>query len=230
MNSPCKNAAKEKRCYHHRLVIEIVFQRFSGRKFFYFAADPVRVPFSISHRETTSQNTMYHFPLIIFFLLTYETVVLFVIFCSSLILLREKMGGLTGWGGVGEMRPRTLTSQIIRFSALPGITHLVFYHFSLYISPELNFSFSRTWVILNMVPHTPGPPTWLWLPVQASFTVMRRTFGRYAKARLSFSGGSHAPVNMADSMKNDGSSTVSGSKEAMEVPKNFKDLRKIGVI
>ena len=55
------------------------------------------------------------------------------------------------------------------------------------------------------------------------------TIERYAKARLSFSGGPHAPINMADSMENAGSSTVSGSKEAMKVPKNFKDLRKIGV-
>ena len=58
---------------------------------------------------------------------------------------------------------------------------------------------------------------------------MRRTIERGAKARLSFSGGPHAPVNMADSMENAGSWTVSGSKEAMEVPKNFKDLRKLGV-
>ena len=55
------------------------------------------------------------------------------------------------------------------------------------------------------------------------------TIERYAKARLSFSGGPHAPINMADSMENAGSWTVSGSKEAMEVPKNFKDLRKLGV-
>ena len=34
---------------------------------------------------------------------------------------------------------------------------------------------------------------------------------------------------MADSTENAGSSTVSGSKEAMEVPKNFKDLRKRSV-
>ena len=34
---------------------------------------------------------------------------------------------------------------------------------------------------------------------------------------------------MADSMENTGSSTVSGSKEAMEVLKNFKDLRKRSV-
>ena len=34
---------------------------------------------------------------------------------------------------------------------------------------------------------------------------MRRTFERYTKARLSFSGGPHAPVNMADSMENAGS-------------------------
>ena len=39
------------------------------------------------------------------------------------------------------------------------------------------------------------------------------------KARLSFSGGPHAPVNMADSMENAGSWTVSGSKEAMKVPR-----------
>ena len=57
---------------------------------------------------------------------------------------------------------------------------------------------------------------------------MRRTFERGAKARLSFSDGPHAPVNMADSMENGGSWTVSGSKEAVEVPKNFKDLRKLG--
>ena len=58
---------------------------------------------------------------------------------------------------------------------------------------------------------------------------MRRTYERGATARLSFSGGPHTPVNMVDSMENDGSSTVSGSKEAMGVPKNFKDLRKLGV-
>ena len=57
-----------------------------------------------------------------------------------------------------------------------------------------------------------------------SFTIMRRTFEHGAKARPSLSGGPHAPVNMADSMENTGSWTVSGSKEAMEVPKNFKDL------
>ena len=53
---------------------------------------------------------------------------------------------------------------------------------------------------------------------------MRRTFERGTKARLSFSGGPHAPVNMADGMENAGSSTVSESKGAMEVPKNFKVL------
>ena len=53
---------------------------------------------------------------------------------------------------------------------------------------------------------------------------MRRTFERGTKARLSFSVGPHAPVNMADSMENADSWTVPGSKEAMEVPKNFKDL------
>ena len=58
---------------------------------------------------------------------------------------------------------------------------------------------------------------------------MRRTFQHGTRARLSLSGGPHAPVNMADSMENAGSWTVSGSKEAMEVPKNFKDLRKLGV-
>ena len=45
-----------------------------------------------------------------------------------------------------------------------------------------------------------------------------------AKARLSFSGRLHVLVNMADSMENAGSWTVSGSKEAMEVLKNSKDL------
>ena len=39
---------------------------------------------------------------------------------------------------------------------------------------------------------------------------MRRKHG--TKARLSFSGGPHAPVNMAESMENAGSWTVSGSK------------------
>ena len=34
----------------------------------------------------------------------------------------------------------------------------------------------------------------------------------------------HTPVNMADSMENADSWTVSGSQEAMEVLKNFKDL------
>ena len=58
---------------------------------------------------------------------------------------------------------------------------------------------------------------------------MRRTYERGTKARLSFSGGAHAPVNMADSMENVGSWTVSGSKEAIEVPKNFKDLQQVGV-
>ena len=45
------------------------------------------------------------------------------------------------------------------------------------------------------------------------------------KTRLIFSGGPHAPVNMAGSIENAGSWIVFGSKEAMEVPKNFKDLR-----
>ena len=55
-----------------------------------------------------------------------------------------------------------------------------------------------------------------------SFTIdMCRTFECVTKARLSFAGESHAPVNMADSMENAGSWTVSGSKEAMEVLKNF---------
>ena len=58
---------------------------------------------------------------------------------------------------------------------------------------------------------------------------MRTTCKRGNRARLSFSGGPHAPVNMAESMENAGSWTVSGSKEAMEVPKKFKDLRKLRV-
>ena len=59
-------------------------------------------------------------------------------------------------------------------------------------------------------------------------SIMRRTYERGTKERLSFFGGPHAPVNRADNMENDGSSTVSGHKEAMEVPKNFKGLRKLG--
>ena len=57
---------------------------------------------------------------------------------------------------------------------------------------------------------------------------MRRKIERCTKARLSFSGGPHT-VNMADSIENAGSWTVSGSREAMSVPKNFKDLRKLRV-
>ena len=41
----------------------------------------------------------------------------------------------------------------------------------------------------------------------------RRTYERGTRARLSFSGGPHAPVNMAGSMENAGSWTVSGSKK-----------------
>ena len=58
---------------------------------------------------------------------------------------------------------------------------------------------------------------------------MSRKFKCGAKARLRFSDGPHAPVNMVDSMANAGSSTVSGSNEMMEVPKNFKDLQKLGI-
>ena len=58
---------------------------------------------------------------------------------------------------------------------------------------------------------------------------MRRTYERCTKARLCFSGAPHVPVNMADSMENVGRSTVSGSKEAIEVPKNYNDMRKRGV-
>ena len=53
-------------------------------------------------------------------------------------------------------------------------------------------------------------------------------FKHYTKASLSFSSGTHAAVNMADSVENAGSWTVCGSKEAMEVP-NVKDLQKLGV-
>ena len=56
---------------------------------------------------------------------------------------------------------------------------------------------------------------------------MHRTFEHGTKARLSFSGGPHTPVNMADSMENAGSWTVSGSKEAIEVSKNSKGLRNL---
>ena len=58
---------------------------------------------------------------------------------------------------------------------------------------------------------------------------MSRKFKCGTKARLRFSGGPHAPVNMADSMENAGSWTVSGSKETMEVPKHFKYLLKLGM-
>ena len=58
---------------------------------------------------------------------------------------------------------------------------------------------------------------------------MRRTYERGTRARLSFSGGPHAPVNMAGSMENAGSWTVSGSKEAIGVSKNFTYLLKLSV-
>ena len=45
---------------------------------------------------------------------------------------------------------------------------------------------------------------------------MRRTYERGTKARLSFSGGSHAPVNMADSMKE---VNVGGKKTPQEMPR-----------
>ena len=53
---------------------------------------------------------------------------------------------------------------------------------------------------------------------------MQNVLKRGTKVRLSFSGGPLPPVNMADSMENAGSLTVSGSKEAMEVLKDVKDL------
>ena len=54
---------------------------------------------------------------------------------------------------------------------------------------------------------------------------MCQTIECSTKARLSFSGGSHAPVSyMADSTENAGSWTASGSKEVIEGQKNFKDL------
>ena len=59
---------------------------------------------------------------------------------------------------------------------------------------------------------------------------MHRMYGPGTKARLSFSSGPHAPVNMTDSMENANNLTVSGSKEALEVPKNFNDLRKLGTL
>ena len=39
------------------------------------------------------------------------------------------------------------------------------------------------------------------MPFNAILTIMRRTYERGTKARLSFSGGPHAPVNMAESME-----------------------------
>ena len=58
---------------------------------------------------------------------------------------------------------------------------------------------------------------------------MCRMFECSTRVRLSFSGGPHAPVNMADSMENVGSLTVSGSKEVMELPENLKALQKLDV-
>ena len=58
---------------------------------------------------------------------------------------------------------------------------------------------------------------------------MCRMYERSTRVRLSFSGGPHAPVNMADSMENVGSLTVSGSKEVMELPENLKALQKLDV-
>ena len=71
----------------------------------------------------------------------------------------------------------------------------------------------RTWVLGNATTRESKSKHCLW----ASHTIMRRTFERVTKARLSFSGGPHAPVNMADSMENAG------------VPKNSKYLQKHGV-
>ena len=62
-----------------------------------------------------------------------------------------------------------------------------------------------------------------------SFTIMRRTFECSTRVRLSFSGGPHAPVSMADSMEHVSSLTVSGSKEVMELSENFKALQKLDV-
>ena len=66
-----------------------------------------------------------------------------------------------------------------------------------------------------------------WLTV--NFKRVSQSCPEHWSTVLSFSGGPHVPVNMADSMENAGSWTVSGSKEAMEVPKNFKDLWKHGI-
>ena len=45
------------------------------------------------------------------------------------------------------------------------------------------------------------PPCLFHHPIQSSFTIMRRTFKRGTKARLSLSGGPHAPANIASSME-----------------------------
>ena len=54
---------------------------------------------------------------------------------------------------------------------------------------------------------------------------MRRTIERGTKARLIFCGGSTRSCKHGRQYA--GSWTASGSEEAMEVPKNFKDLRKL---
>ena len=90
---------------------------------------------------------------------------------------------------------------------------------------RLHFSEKLYCSIIRHDCHVNKPSNELLTITEASFKIMRRTSERCTKARLSFSGGPHAPVNMADSMENAGSWTVSGSKEAMEVPKSFKDLR-----
>ena len=96
-----------------------------------------------------------------------------------------------------------------------------------HVCHENRFHFSKILYcsIIRHDCHVNKPSIELLTITEASFKIMRRTSERCTKVRLSFSGGPHASVNMADGMKNAGSWTVSGSKEAMEVPKSFKDLR-----
>ena len=63
--------------------------------------------------------------------------------------------------------------------------------------------------------------------------ISRLTCERGTKARLSFSGGPHAPVNMTDSVENAGSFdyfVLHGSKITMEVHKNFKDFKNFKIV
>ena len=62
-----------------------------------------------------------------------------------------------------------------------------------------------------------------------SFTIMRRTFEHGTRVRLNFSGGPHTPVNMANSIENAGSWTVSGCKEGRKSQRTSRICEKLGI-